>query len=715
MRIAILLTALLIVQKGYTQEIYVAPDGNDAASGQINAPLATLQAAIDYTRALKKDRVAETSFSIILREGTYRIRETIFLDDRDDLLTIRAYEDERVTLSGSTPVPEGAIDYHEGVYHADLKKAGIYDYGAVRKVGFARPYGNSWGEVFVDQKAFQLARYPNRGMLPIEEVLDTGSLPRIGDYSERGGIIRYSEQQVDKWADESDPWIGGYFMWGYADDMIPVARIDSVEKTIQAGAATMYGFGDGMPYRTWYGVNLKSELDSVSEYYVDRENGQLFFISDEKPKTVEFSMLESPFFDIADTRWLTIRGIVFENARGMGIATTNTVHLLIEGCVFQNLGSLGVTMGLGIKPFENFREEDGDIAVRGIVGSFPQYLYNHTVFNQRSGTENVVRHCVFRHLGGGGILLGGGDRLTLKKGNNRVENCVFLDNNRIERSYRPAIHLTGVGNTVSHCEIFDTPSVAIFLHGNDHVIEYNYIHDVASEVNDLGAIYYGRDPSERGLVVRYNVIADIPHTYLTAGIYHDDGACGLTAYSNVFINAGQRSVLMGGGSDNKYYNNLFIGSEAGVFIDDRLRTWAKHLTLPDSGLYIQRLRAVNFTGPVYGREYPTLADYFSTVPMPTHNLFNRNVFINFKEPVYAKGKTMGWRKTALGFSENNVIKRDKNIGAVLRSSGLPAVLADLGGALDPIPVARIGVQPSPYISTKIAPLGVQEVSREPLL
>ncbi|SFC58937.1 Right handed beta helix region [Parapedobacter composti] len=119
--------------------------------------------------------------------------------------------------------------------------------------------------------------------------------------------------------------------------------------------------------------------------------------------------------------------------------------------------------------------------------------------------------------------------------------------------------------------MFDIPGAAILMNGNDHVLEYNYIHDVAKEVNDLGAIYYGRDPSERGIVVRYNVIADIPHRFLTAGIYHDDGACGLTAYSNILVNAGQRAVLMGGGSDNKYYNNLFIGSEAGIFIDDRLR------------------------------------------------------------------------------------------------------------------------------------------------
>ena len=694
-------------QPNPSMEIYVAPNGDDYSRGQFDAPFATVQAALNYSRAIRSGIGGGAPISIILREGTYRMTGSIHLDGRDHLLTIRAYDGENVVFSGGRSIPIDAIEQRNGIYEVNLKELGIQEYGRIRKVGFGRPYGASWGELFVNQRAFHLARYPNSGMLPIEEVLDAGSLPRLGDYSDRGGAFRYRESRIDKWVDEPDPWIGGYFMWGYADDMIPVAKVDSAEKTIRTGAATMYGFADKAPYRTWYGVNLKAELDTIFEYYVDRESGMLYFMSDEPPARVEFSMLEIPFFQIEDTKWLTIKGITFENARGIGITSTNTQHMVIEGCVFQHLGSLGLTMGLGIEPFENFQEKDGDIAAKGIVGSLPQYMYKNTTFDRKSGNSNILRHCVFKHLGAGGVSLGGGDRLTLEKGNNRVENCVFFDNNRIEKSYRAAIYLSGVGNVISHCEIFDTPGVAILMNGNDHLIEYNDIHDVATEVNDLGAIYYGRDPSERGIVVRYNLITDIPAKFLTAAIYHDDGACGLTAYSNILINAGQRSVLMGGGSDNKYYNNLFIGSEAGIFIDDRLRTWAKHLTVPDSGLSAQRLRAVNFTGDVYRLAYPTLVDYFANVPQPTNNLVDRNVFINFKEPVYAKGKTMGWRKTALGFTRNNVIKKDDDMMSIIHASGIKGVLADLGDALDPIPVDQIGVIESRYIKTTPSRLGVQ--------
>jgi hypothetical protein len=39
---------------------------------------------------------------------------------------------------------------------------------------------------------------------------------------------------------------------------------------------------------------------------------------------------------------------------------------------------------------------------------------------------------------------------------------------------------------------------------NDHLIEYNIIHDAVTDGHDMGAIYYGRNPSEQGNIVRYN-------------------------------------------------------------------------------------------------------------------------------------------------------------------------------------------------------------------
>lgn len=688
-------------------EIYVAMDGDDSHNGKINKPFKTIKAAIEQARKVRTNIEPYLPIEIRVREGVYRIYETMELDERDHFMSIVAHADEKVVISGSQSIDPSLLKLESGVYKVNLKDAGIVDFGHIRMIGFGRPYGIAWGEVFINDRSLHLARYPNVGTMAIDKVLDTGSIPRVGDFSNRGATFKFKNEKVRKWALEADPWIAGYFMWGYADDMIPVKDIDTVNNTITVENATMYGFGDNKKYRTWYGINLKSELDTVMEYYVDRTAGDLFFIFDEKPEKIEFSVLESPFFNIEHVENLVIRGITFENARGIGITSTETNNMLIEGCVFQNLGSVGVSMGRGVVSFENLKEEFGDIGRKGTIGNLQQHVYTNTIFDRLSGENNIIRHSVFRHLGAGGVTIGGGNRLTLEKGNNLIESCVFYDNNRIERSNRPAVHMMGVGNIVRNCEIFDSPGVAIFMNGNDHIIEYNYIHDVVKEADDMGAIYYGRDPSERGIVVRYNIIKDIPHKLLTAGIYHDDGACGLTAYSNIFVNAGQRNVLIGGGNDNKYYNNLFIGKEAGVFIDDRLKTWAKHLTVPDSGLYQKRLDVVRYKDAIYQLRYPTLKTYFETIPKPANNLFHRNVFLNFKKPVFAKKKSQSWRRMALGFSNYNVIDKSKVIKRGDTLFNILNILNNFSSILEPVPVHVIGLKKNIFFPTEKIELGIE--------
>ena len=63
-----------------------------------------------------------------------------------------------------------------------------------------------------------------------------------------------------------------------------------------------------------------------------------------------------------------------------------------------------------------------------------------------------------------------------------MKNCLFHDNNRIEKSYRPAVHITGVGNKIQNSEMYNSTSMAILMHGNNHEIAYNYINDVSKEV-----------------------------------------------------------------------------------------------------------------------------------------------------------------------------------------------------------------------------------------
>ncbi|MDY7396894.1 right-handed parallel beta-helix repeat-containing protein [Aureibaculum sp. 2210JD6-5] len=632
---------------------FVSPDGNDTHIGtNLESPFANIQKALE-TIVAKRVSGSRSPSVIYLRGGHYNIKSTLKIDSTLSNITIQPYKNEKVFFNGGVSFPVDKIEHapESRIKTVNLKALGITNYGKLRNVGFARPYGASWGEVFINKKAMHLARWPNETMIPMGKVLDKGSVPRNGDFTHNGGIIEYDSLRISNWAKEKDAWMSGYFMWGYADDMVKIAEIDTIDHTLKTASPTLYGYGDNAAWRNWYGVNILAELDEAGEYYIDKDLGKLYFITNEEDiNSFEFSLLEDPFFMLQNTENVTISGITFECSRGLAIAMDNTQNVTISESVFRNLGSLGITIGKGIEPFEDYLHDGTGKPKAGILGSMQQHFYANTTFNREGGHNNKIINCEFYELGAGGVSMGGGDRLTLEAGNNTVENCVFHDLNRIEKSYRPAVHVTGVGNTIAHCEIYNTPSMAIYMYGNNHIIEYNYIHDVCLEIEDQGAFYYGRDPSELGTIVRYNYFENIPDRFATCAIYNDDGACGLTVFGNVFNKAGKWNVLLGGGSNNKYQNNIFIGNKYGIHVDNRLQNWSKAVL--DDGLYQKRLDIVNYLKPPYIQQYPELETYMEKADLPTGNLVENNVFINVKQLVDGKMEWLDWKKSNLELTED---------------------------------------------------------------
>lgn len=100
------------------------------------------------------------------------------------------------------------------------------------------------------------------------------------------------------------------------------------------------------------------------------------------------------------------------------------------------------------------------------------------------------------------MILTGGDRETLTSSENVVTNNLIYDWSQVYRTYQAAVSLNGVGAVCSHNEIYNSPHEAITYSGNNHVIEYNVIHDVVLESSDAGAIYAGRSWSYYGNVIR---------------------------------------------------------------------------------------------------------------------------------------------------------------------------------------------------------------------
>ena len=451
----------------------------------------------------------------------------------------------------------------------------------------------------------------------------------------------------------------------------------------------MYGFGSGLKFQRWYVYNILEEVDEPGEYYIDRTTGKLYFYLSEEIKKLEISVLEKPLVSIKGASNIQFSGIQFECSRGMGVYMERTENNLIKDCTFKNLGIVGVCIGKGIEPFKDLSHEGTGAPASDKIGSYLQHVYSDPVFNREAGRNNGVINCTIYNTGAGGVHLSGGDRLTLEPGNNYVENCTIHDFNRIEKSYRAGIDISGVGNRISNCELYNAPSMAILLHGNDHKIAYNEIHHVCEEVHDQGALYYGRDPSERGHKVMYNYFHHLNSPHATSAVYHDDGAGGMEVFGNVFYKPGKIPVLIGGGHDNPYTNNIFIDAELGVHVDNRNENWAKKIIIK-GGIFDERLKMVNFQYPPYSTKYPNLANYWNDDPaVPKRNPVSKNIFYKVKT-------TFRGNKDWLPFMEDNWIT-EEDPGFVDTANGnfmlkeAARVFEKIPG-FQPIPFNKIGVQ-----------------------
>lgn len=438
-------------------------------------------------------------------------------------------------------------------------------------------------EAFCGDQRMTIARYPNEGYLQLDAVADVGDCAEFPaqnyyrDWGERnnhrGGIYiidRKTNAHISKWADPSTAWAFGYFMWDWADSSTPIT-VDNVNRRIFPKYVSRYGAVKGADY---YLYNVPEELDSMYEWYLDRKTGKMYFYPSDDAENIDFYCHEKPLISCKNTENMTFRNLTLRCTMGNGVQ-----------CDGQNM------------IFEK-------ILVKNIAG-------DAMVIN---GTGNLADTCEVTHTGKGGIYIGGGDRQTLTPGNNRVTNCYIHDFSEVYQTYQPGVRLSGVGNICDHCEICNSPHSAIMYSGNEHIMEYNYIHDMVLMSSDAGAIYAGYDWCANGTVIRYNRLERIGKgQFQPDGIYWDDGLSGQTAYGNLIINVGKNGFLVGGGRENTVESNVIINCRIPIQYDDRNREgfvndgWARAAVNKPDAPHWQHLKAVPYDQGIWKEKYPLLS------------------------------------------------------------------------------------------------------------
>ncbi len=670
--------------------LYVAAGGNDNNNGSEAQPFATVAKAKEAVRAMiASNSLPDGGVTVYLRGGTYYMEEGMTFTAEDSgkegsPITYTAYPGESVTISGQIPLDKSwfkpaddsakkiMIDQKaaEKVLVADLKEHGIEDYGELSTRGYH--YFNkgryAQAELIVNDENQTLARYPNSGSISVPT--DSVDADAFG--------FKYTDDRISKWKDAKDAYIVGTVSINYENNTYPIEKIDPSKKllTIKEGRINTY-YTNGW----FFGQNLLEELDSEGEYYIDRENGKLYYYAPSDFATgnydVGLSTLKTPIFNFNGASHITVSNITMKGGRGYAVIGTSA------GYSIPSFKDWMISRGADLNG-ANFKKGSGssvyiaDIDKYTDSQTFPGHVWDGFV-DEGSGVDSIeVKNCnIFnfgsgaivingtnvhlesnhiKNIGGTGLYLRGGDLETLTPSGNTIINNKIHRVGYLQKAYVPAIAMHGVAIHVVYNDIYDAPHCIFNYHGNDHIIEYNKIHDAVKECLDMDAIYTRNEymPQWRGTVIRNNYIYNIgifPVGEYTkqlnvSGIRTDNYGHALQIYSNVFANIGTSGAnnvigVTAQGNRNMIKGNLFVDCSA-TFLGWNTytpgATW--DMTKQEEK---ERVELANKYAaiPVFAEKYPELAnfknEYYKSVAT---NEFDNNVIVNIKFPLSTTNGTV---------------------------------------------------------------------------
>ncbi len=596
-------------------DFYVSPEGNDSNPGTKDAPFKTFEKAREAVRST--DKTGKDGIAVCVGAGEYRVSSLTFTkeDSGTKECPVTYYADGEVILNGGVTLsPEdfvSASEYPEiadrlsdeakqKVQVVDLTKAPYNltaeDWGKIYAIGSyntANKYdgdytGPLYCELFVNDKRQTVARYPDTGFLYTEEVLRTGkgyesdgATTKVENWDEirnpESDIYKISSELAERigdWQTLDGVWMMGYWKYDWADASTPIGEFSKEDRTLSPKFVSLYGTKTEAPY---YFFNVLEELTAEGEWYLDREKGLLCLFAPEQfnDAVIDLSLSLEPIIN-AKADYLIFDGFTVKGTRGDAVIITGDGNT-VQNCLIKNVAGNALSM---------------------------------------SGYDNLAYNNEITRTGKGGIILDGGDRETLTPGNNTADNNYIHDWSEIYLTYQPAVTLNGVGNICSHNEMVNSPHEAVTWSGNNHIIEYNIIHDVCLLSDDAGAIYSGRRWDWYGTVIRYNAIYNLGSDGHTPdGIYLDDALSGHQVYGNLLINIPKLAIHLGGGRDLDVWGNIIINAgKHPISYDARAREgalengWFNHSSKKDGDMW-QNLYNSPWQSDVWQEAFPQYQNY----------------------------------------------------------------------------------------------------------
>jgi len=375
-------------------DFYVATNGSDAWSGEIdsptanakNGPFATIARARNAVRKLRKTKKGEIIVSI--RGGLYELDETVVFGladsgDEDTKILYKAYPGEKPVFSSGEKL--------EG-----FKKLEQYPEGFPQE---AR------GKVWVKDIPKELGRfktlYDEKGML--QRARSEGFFPEKG--SARDKLIFPEGKLKDRGNPEDyEIMVRPHHAWIL--NVLPVVSIDEKKSAAKLSLEASYAMNKLHFLKTTPSVwveNVIDELDEPGEWALDTKKGKLYLWprgSEPSPQTVAPKLLEL----------IRVEGnIDYKGAKDIPVK-----NLHFQGLTFKHGERYTMEKNdAGLQHDWDFLDKNNALVrFRGTEGcSVDQCHFLHSgsgaIRVDLHGMNNTLSNNVIEYMGGGGILLAG--------------------------------------------------------------------------------------------------------------------------------------------------------------------------------------------------------------------------------------------------------------------------------------------------------------------
>lgn len=484
---------LILTLIGFTQQklnipvkyYYVSPKGNDSNEGSLEQPLATFERAQILVDNFKNEN-PEIPVTVYFRGGKYYLPKPIVFSAENSgsekaPIAYKAYPNEIPSILGGAKLNLNWEKQKDGIYKARVPKGVVFE------------------SLFVNDELQVLARYPNFN--PETKIFNGFAADCI------------SPEKVKSWHNPA----GGYYhvihghKWGGFHFQITGKKSDAELEFTGGWQNNRPEGGQHKEFR--FVENIFEELDTLKEWYLDKETSTLYLYPDLSidlnKANIEYAALENlvTFKGTEDNpvRYVTLDGFKFGRTirtflknkepllrsdwtiyRGGAVFAEGTENCTIKNCEFSQIGGNAIFFN---KYNKNDWVEGCHIFEVGV---------NAICF---VGDTDAVRNPRFNPYGPR-VTLEEMDLTPGPKNNNFPQNCV-VENNLIHNIGTIEKQVAGVEISMSsfitlrHNSIYNVPRAGINIGEGawgGHLLEFNDVFNTVLETGDHGSFNsWGRD------------------------------------------------------------------------------------------------------------------------------------------------------------------------------------------------------------------------------